>query len=337
MIQKLRNLYDEYPRQYWLMIAGIVIATAGGSMIWPFMLIYASAKLELPLSTVATLISINAGTGLFSSFLAGSIADRVGRKVVMNLSLTMTGVAYFLMSRATTYEHFVLLMILIGVIAVSGRCRCHAGRHDSVGKTMHMPLIALPITQPLRWVPHGGFWHLPHNLAFYGATAGFLTYSILLFFLAPRPSHEASRRPISTIYPQNSGGTKSPCSTDYARGRVFRGFPGSSYMGFIFAQLLAWSLQQWCGYPCGVRKNQLRHPRISLRLDPYHECSDVRLYPVPGHQPHPAIQGASCRCLGDVDLRCRGWQHYAHVIVLGVLAEHGHPDFWRADSCTHGK
>lgn len=36
------------------MIAGVVISTAGGSMIWPFLLIYASGKLNLPLSTVAT-------------------------------------------------------------------------------------------------------------------------------------------------------------------------------------------------------------------------------------------------------------------------------------------
>lgn len=36
-----KSLYNQYPRQFWLMIAGVVIATAGGSMIWPFMFIYA--------------------------------------------------------------------------------------------------------------------------------------------------------------------------------------------------------------------------------------------------------------------------------------------------------
>ena len=64
LLNSARNLYHQYPRQYWLMIAGIVLATAGGSMIWPFLTIYASDKLDLPLSKVATLISINAATGL---------------------------------------------------------------------------------------------------------------------------------------------------------------------------------------------------------------------------------------------------------------------------------
>ena len=83
LLNRIKALYNEYPPQYWLMITGIVLATAGGSMIWPFLLIYASGKLNLPLSTVATLISINAGTGLLASLIAGTLADKVGRKGVM--------------------------------------------------------------------------------------------------------------------------------------------------------------------------------------------------------------------------------------------------------------
>ena len=106
MIYKLKVRYNEYPRQFWLMITGIVISTAGGSMIWPFLIIYASSKLNMPLSTVAALISINAGTGLISSLIAGTLADKVGRKGVMNFSLTVNGIAYFLLMRAETYPHF---------------------------------------------------------------------------------------------------------------------------------------------------------------------------------------------------------------------------------------
>ncbi|MCK7480729.1 MAG: hypothetical protein M0C28_28560 [Candidatus Moduliflexus flocculans] len=80
LINTIKALYNEYPRQFWLMITGVVIATAGGSMIWPFMLIYASGKLNLPLSTVAALISINAGTGLVSSLVAGSSPTASGAK-----------------------------------------------------------------------------------------------------------------------------------------------------------------------------------------------------------------------------------------------------------------
>ncbi len=92
-LSTLKTIYNDYPRQYWLMITGVVLSTAGGSMIWPFLIIYASGKLRLPLSTVAALISINAGTGLIASLVAGTLADKVGRKGVMNFSITVNGIA----------------------------------------------------------------------------------------------------------------------------------------------------------------------------------------------------------------------------------------------------
>ena len=189
MIFKLKSLYHEYPRQYWLMITGLVLATAGGSMIWPFMLIYASGKLNLPLSTVATLISINAGTGLISSILAGTLADKIGRKVVMNISLTMTGLAYLFLMRAETYPQFALLMVMIGLSNPLYQVGADAMLADiipSEKRTDAYAINRIANNAAFAMGPAvGGFLATrSYDLAFYGASAGFLAYSVLLFFLA---------------------------------------------------------------------------------------------------------------------------------------------------------
>jgi len=189
MLGKLKNLYNEYPRQFWLMITGIVISTAGGSMIWPFMLIYASGKLHLPLSTVATLISINAGTGLLASLLAGALADKVGRKVVMVFSLAMNGIAYFFLMRAETYQHFVILMILIGLSNPLYQVGADAMLADMIPSEKRSDAYAINrIANNAAFAMGpaiGGFLATTsYNLAFYCATAGFVIYSLLLFFLA---------------------------------------------------------------------------------------------------------------------------------------------------------
>ena len=186
---KLQSLFHEYPRQYWLMIVGIIISTAGGSMIWPFMLIYASGKLNLPLSTVATLISINAGTGLFASFLAGSLADKIGRKVVMIISLAMTGLAYFFMMSAETYLHFVILMVCIGLSNPLYQVGADAMLADMIPSEKRTDAYAIN-----RIANNAAFGIGPavggflagrdYNLAFIGAAAGFVIYSLLLSFLA---------------------------------------------------------------------------------------------------------------------------------------------------------
>jgi MFS family permease len=189
VISKIKILYGQYPRQYWLMIAGVVISTAGGSMIWPFLLIYASGKLDLPLSTVATLISINAGTGLLASFLAGSLADRVGRKGVMVFSLAMSGIAYFFLMRAETYPQFVWLMILIGLsnpLYQVGADAMLADMIPSEQRTDAYAITRIANNAAFALGPAvGGFLaSTSYTLAFYGATLGFISYSLLLFFLA---------------------------------------------------------------------------------------------------------------------------------------------------------
>lgn len=189
MLLKLKNLYREYPPQFWVMIAGVVISTAGGSMIWPFLLIYASAKLNMPLSAVAVLISINAGTGLLASFLAGTLADRVGRKVVMNFSLALNGIVYFFLMRAETYPQFVLLMVLVGLsnpLYQVGADAMLADMIPSEKRTDAYAVSRIANNAAFALGPAvGGFLAATsYDFAFYGAASGYLIYGLLLFFLA---------------------------------------------------------------------------------------------------------------------------------------------------------
>ena len=94
----------------------MLISTIGQSMIWPFLMIYVSKKLALPLAQTASLVSLNAAMGLIFSFVAGPIIDRLGRKWVMVLSLVGNGVMYFFMSTATQFYQFALAQCLMGAL-----------------------------------------------------------------------------------------------------------------------------------------------------------------------------------------------------------------------------
>jgi len=230
VIYKLKELYNEYPRQYWLMIAGIVISTAGGSMIWPFLLIYASGKLDLPLSTVATLISINAGTGLFASFLAGTLADKVGRKLVMVFSLAMNGIAYFFLLQAETYSQFVMLMVFIGLsnpLYQVGADAMLADMIPSEKRTEAYAINRIANNAAFGIGPAvGGFLaSTSYDLAFYGASAGFLTYSIMLFFLA----HETLEKNIGATKTDTLAGQ----SQRAERSAYARVFQDKGYIAFV--------------------------------------------------------------------------------------------------------
>ena len=188
-INSLKNLYNQYPRQYWLMISGIIISTAGGSMIWPFLVIYAGSKLNMPLSTVAALISINAGTGMVSSLIAGTLADKIGRKAVMVFSLAVNGLAYLLLIGAETYLQFAGLMIMIGLSNPLYQVGADAMLADMIPSEQRTDAYAITrIANNAAFAlgpAMGGFLATrSYDLAFYGAAIGFTTYSLLLLFQA---------------------------------------------------------------------------------------------------------------------------------------------------------
>ncbi len=158
-------------------------------MIWPFLMIYTSEKLAMPLTTVATLISINAGTGLISSFIAGSIADRVGRKIVMNISLTANGLSFLFMMGAETYVQFMILMILIGMSNPMYQVGADAMLADMIPTEKRADAYAINrIAGNAAFAlgaAFGGFMaSISYNLVFVAAGTGFISYSLLLFIFA---------------------------------------------------------------------------------------------------------------------------------------------------------
>ena len=82
MLTNPLQLLKEFPKQLRLMFFGMLISTIGSSMIWPFLMIYVRQRVNLPLTEIASLMTINASAAIVAAFIAGPITDKVGRKWV---------------------------------------------------------------------------------------------------------------------------------------------------------------------------------------------------------------------------------------------------------------
>lgn len=182
---KLRNTYHDYPRQFWLVAAGVLLSSAGSSLIWPFQLIYISKTLTLPISSVATLISISSLTGLLASFVGGAIADRFGRKLIMFIAQVSHGLAYIMMSQANTYVGFIIPMTIMGIAMPFYSIGSDAMMADIIPSEKRTSAFAI-----LRMINNAGIAIGPaigglivassYTTAFYLAAGGMLSYSLLL-------------------------------------------------------------------------------------------------------------------------------------------------------------
>jgi len=84
-------------------------------MVWPFLTIYMRQRLQVPLTTVALLLTANSVASLAAMSVAGPAVDRFGRKGAMVLSLAMGGATMVAMILASSLEWWLILVILNGV------------------------------------------------------------------------------------------------------------------------------------------------------------------------------------------------------------------------------
>lgn len=113
-MHRVSSIFRRYPFQFWLMLMGLVISTTGTTMVWPFLTIYASEKLLLPLAAVTSLMTFNSVSGFVSSVIAGSLVDRFGRKGMMVIGLFGMAIVYLGYMPAKDFWQFALLMLLSG-------------------------------------------------------------------------------------------------------------------------------------------------------------------------------------------------------------------------------
>lgn len=189
MFSRIRRIASEYPPQFWLMFWGMLISTIGSSMVWPFMTIYVSEKLALPLATVATLMTFNAAMGLVFAFIAGPVADRIGRKRIMVISLVCDGLAFFLLSQANSYLAFLLLMGFRGAVNPLYRVGADAMMADLVEPEKRpeaYSLMRMSNNIGIALGPTiGGFIAgISYTLSFSCAAIGMTTYGVLVFLRA---------------------------------------------------------------------------------------------------------------------------------------------------------
>jgi MFS family permease len=203
MLTRARSLSSSYPRQFWLLFWGMLVNASGASMVWPFLTIYLRERLDVPLTTVALMLTANSLAGLVSGSVAGPVVDRFGRKGAMVLSLMVSSVVMLGMSRADNLTEFLALMLLAGAFQPLYRVGVDAMVADLIPASERPGAYAL-----LRMIANlgvaigpavGGFVaSVSYTIAFYVAAGAHALFAGLLLVFAretlPRGEHGPAPR-----------------------------------------------------------------------------------------------------------------------------------------------
>ncbi len=198
MMNRIRSAISGYPRPFWILFWGLLISRSGGSMVWPFLTIYMRQTLDVPLTTITLLLTLNSALGLVASFVAGPAVDRFGRKSAMVISLVANSIVFVGMSIASDLTSWAVLVALSGIFGPLYAVGANAMVSDLVGPDRRPGAYAL-----LRMIANvgvalgpviGGFLiSYSYAFAFYAAAATDVVFVILILFFVPESVPEEER------------------------------------------------------------------------------------------------------------------------------------------------
>ncbi|NLG29429.1 MAG: MFS transporter [Chloroflexi bacterium] len=120
IVERVRNTYNEYPKQFWVLIGSSFIDSIGGSMMFPYFTLYLTKRFGVGMTQVGLVFSVFSITGLVGSTVGGALTDRWGRRTMLMFGLVTSALSSLLMGLANTFGLFILVALVVGMLSHTG-------------------------------------------------------------------------------------------------------------------------------------------------------------------------------------------------------------------------
>jgi MFS family permease len=118
--RRIRAIYADYPRQFWVLMASSFIDHIGGALIYPFLTLYVTRKFNVGMTEVGLVFGLFAISSVVGSTIGGAMTDRLGRKGMLVFGLVGSASATLAMGLANSLGLFLLSTLFVGLLAHSG-------------------------------------------------------------------------------------------------------------------------------------------------------------------------------------------------------------------------
>ncbi len=119
-MNRVMQVYREYPRDFWMMITVNFIDRLGGSLLFPFFALYITKKFGIGMTQVGVLFAIFFISGFIGAFPGGALTDRFGRKGIIIFSLIATSFSTLLMGFVNEFQLFLTVAFVSGMFTDVG-------------------------------------------------------------------------------------------------------------------------------------------------------------------------------------------------------------------------
>lgn len=119
-LQAIRNVYGEYPSQFWILVLATFVDRLGKSLVFPFFTLYVSRRFGAGVTQIGVIFGLFHVAGLVGGAVGGALVDRIGRKAILIFGLVASALSSLWMGLAPSFALFVAASVVAGTMAETG-------------------------------------------------------------------------------------------------------------------------------------------------------------------------------------------------------------------------
>jgi len=121
MLTRFRQIYDEFPRRFWLIVLVSFIDRLGANMLWPFFTLYITSRFDVGMTQAGLVLGTFSAFGLLGNILGGALTDKLGRKIIILTGLIFSALSTLSLGLVSEFSMLLPLAIGVGLLSrISG-------------------------------------------------------------------------------------------------------------------------------------------------------------------------------------------------------------------------
>ncbi len=235
-MNRLTQIYNEFPRRFWMVVGVSFIDRVGGTLLFPFFSLYITQKFNVGMTQAGLVLGIFAIFGLLGGMIGGALTDRFGRRKLILFGLVFSALSTLSLGLVNSFSLLIPLAVLIGLLSDVAGPAHSAMIADILPENQRQEGFGiLRVVGNMAWIigpTIGGFVANRSFFALFVIDAAISCFVALLFFLL-----------IPETQPQRQPGQKfeGVLQTFRGYGQVLR---DSAYMAFLLAGILMSAVYQ---------------------------------------------------------------------------------------------
>jgi MFS family permease len=121
MFSRIRQMVEDFPPRFWLVVLVLFIDRLGGNVLWPFFSLYITQKFDVGMTQAGLVLGTFSAFGLIGSMIGGGLTDKFGRKNIILVGLVFSALSTLSLGLVKEFSMLIPLAVGIGLLSrISG-------------------------------------------------------------------------------------------------------------------------------------------------------------------------------------------------------------------------